>query len=455
MIKNSLEERFFGIALEGEISGFKNHSSGHWYFSLKDEGAIIRAIVWKSVALKLGFVPKDGEKVVVTGNITVYPPQGSYQITCTSMRKAGIGEILAELERRKRYYESRGYFDPALKKPIPANPSKIAVITSAQGAALQDILNITKRRSNADIIVLSAAVQGEGADDSVAKRIRQVNKYKMADVMIVGRGGGSIEDLLPFSSEKVIEAIRNSEIPVISAVGHEVDWALSDFVADLRAPTPSAAAELVCRDKNEEIRTLKDLQTFFTKVVNSKLQTARLSLSDTGVSNLRYRITNRISSYRMDEERLKAGMRKRVSEEILQGAAKRFSAVNTAVFRYEIERKISSFGGGLQNMKGGMERGVKERLRVVNLKIESLKLRLPNGIDENIIDCKRRLSAAKSVIEASGMQVETILKRGFSIVRGENGKIVKDAAEVAEGNILDITFSEGSARVKAMENGKH
>ena len=300
IIKTTLETSFFGLCIEGEISTFRPSSTGHWYFSLKDDSALINAVVWRSAVSSIGFEPKDGQKVVVTGNLNVFPARGSYQIVCTSMHPVGEGDILAKLEERKRFYAAKGYFDEKLKKKIPEHPKKIAIITSPTGAALQDILQITQRRnSGIDIIILPAVVQGDEAALTIAKRIGQVNDFALADVMIVGRGGGSIEDLLPFSDDSVIEAIHKSEIPVISAVGHEIDWAISDFVADLRASTPSAAAELVCTEQSSQKQTLEDLKFTMTDAVKQRLETANLKLASLRPDAFSYIMSNRISNIKL------------------------------------------------------------------------------------------------------------------------------------------------------------
>lgn len=300
LIKNTLEGSFFGLTVEGEISGFRPASTGHWYFSLKDQNAVISCTMWRSTIPRVAFKPKDGLKVVVTGSISVFEPRGTYQIICTSMKIAGEGDILAMLEERKRRYDSLGYFDQDKKKPIPRRPSRVAVITSPTGAALQDILQITGRRNRGlDIIILPAIVQGTDAAASIAARIKEVNDFLLADVMIVGRGGGSIEDLLPFSEECVIEAIHQSGIPVISAVGHEIDWAISDYVADLRAPTPSAAAELVCESVIDQMEKVNQLRADMYEAVLSKLNTIKLRLASFSRENAKAQLESRLNRQRM------------------------------------------------------------------------------------------------------------------------------------------------------------
>ena len=245
-LKEVLEGLFTNITVEGEIFDFRPASSGHWYFQLHDKNAAIQGVMFKSKSWRVPFIPKDGDRVTVTGSVSIYAKRGNYQIICETMQKSGEGDLLALLEERKRQFAALGYFDSERKRPLPPYPQKIGVITSPTGAAVRDILQVLKRRNpTISVVVLPAAVQGSGAAAEIATQIERANRLKMADLLIVGRGGGSLEDLMPFSEKVVIEAIVASEIVVVSAVGHEIDWALSDFAADLRAPTPSAAAELV------------------------------------------------------------------------------------------------------------------------------------------------------------------------------------------------------------------
>lgn len=300
LIKTTLEGSFYGLTVEGEISGFRPASTGHWYFSLKDKDAVISCAMWRSNAARVRFRPKDGMKVTVTGNISVFEPRGTYQIVCTTMTSSGEGDILAMLEERKRHYDSLGYFDAARKRPIPRHPNRVAVITSATGAALQDILQITGRRNRGmDIIILPAVVQGAEAAASIATRIREVNEFLLADVMIVGRGGGSVEDLLPFSEECVIEAIHESQIPVISAVGHEIDWAISDYVADLRAPTPSAAAELVCESSIDLLEKVGKTRQAMVEAITGRISSVKLRIAAFSPASARAQLENRLNRVRM------------------------------------------------------------------------------------------------------------------------------------------------------------
>ena len=245
-MRELLESSFPAITLEGEISNYRPNSSGHLYFTLKDEGAQISAVMFRGRAASLSFAPKDGMKVRCKGSISVYAPRGSYQIIVTSMELSGAGNILQVLEERKRRLAAEGLFDQSRKRRLPLFPRTVGIVTSRTGAALRDILQITRRRNKAvSVVILPALVQGEGAAESIVRQIRCANDFALCDVLIVGRGGGSLEDLLPFSEESVVRAVAESDIPVVSAVGHEIDWSLADYAADVRAPTPSAAAELI------------------------------------------------------------------------------------------------------------------------------------------------------------------------------------------------------------------
>jgi len=260
-IKHCLEKTFPLIWLQGETSNCKPNVSGHLYFSLKDTQAQISAVMFRPDALSLKTPPKDGMQVIVRGEINVFPPSGKYQIVVRELRPVGLGELLLKLEELKIKLHKKGWFRSEHKKPLPKFPKRIGVVTSPTGAAIQDMLNIlTRRFSGFHLILNPVKVQGEGAAQEIAKAIEQFNHYDLVDVLIVGRGGGSIEDLWAFNEEIVAEAIFNSRIPIISAVGHETDHCIADYVADVRAPTPSAAAEIVIAEKAHQLHHLLQLQ---------------------------------------------------------------------------------------------------------------------------------------------------------------------------------------------------
>lgn len=293
LIKEILETSFRTIKLEGEISNWRPSSAGHIYFTLKDQNAQIKAVIFRGAAYKLNFRPKDGDKVCCTGSLSVYAPQGNYQIIVNSMELAGSGNILQMLEERKRKLAAEGLFDSDKKKPLPLFPRRLGVVTSPTGAAIRDILNVSKRRnSSVDITVLPAIVQGEGAAQTIVKMIEIANFYDLCDVLIVGRGGGSLEDLLPFSEESVVRTVAASHIPVISAVGHEIDWALCDYAADRRAPTPSAAAEMAVPLKTDLQQALSNYKSELYTSIANKIEQKRLLIRSFNPENLEIRFRN-------------------------------------------------------------------------------------------------------------------------------------------------------------------
>jgi exodeoxyribonuclease VII large subunit len=247
-IKILLEQSFGKIWVEGEISNYIKHSSGHRYFTLKDQGAQIKCVMWRWTSGHLFFEPQDGMKVKASGQITIYEKSGQYQLVVTALQPTGIGELELAFQQLKKKLADEGLFDPTHKISIPSYPRRIGVVTSPTGAAIRDILNITKKRApSIEIILWPVAVQGDVAAEQIAHAIAQFNKLDLIDLLIIGRGGGSLEDLWAFNEEIVARAIFDSELPIISAVGHEIDFSIADFVADLRAPTPTAAAEIAVR----------------------------------------------------------------------------------------------------------------------------------------------------------------------------------------------------------------
>ena len=271
------EENLNAILVKGEISNFKNHYTGHLYFTLKDENSLIKCIMFKSYAERLAFKPKDGMKVMVFGSVSVFERDGVYQIYTKSMLEDGMGDLHEKFEQLKQQLEKEGLFDESHKKAIPLYPKTIGVLTSQTGAVIRDIINVSTRRNpNVHIRLLPVPVQGPGAAEKIAEKIKQMNEQKLADVIIVGRGGGSLEDLWPFNEEIVARAIYNSEIPIISAVGHETDFTIADFVADLRAPTPSAAAELAVPDIYELKQKINNYQNRYRIALKKQIEIMRL-----------------------------------------------------------------------------------------------------------------------------------------------------------------------------------
>lgn len=278
-IKNKIadDEYLNNVLIKGEISNFKNHYTGHMYFTLKDENSLIKCVMFKTYAQKLDFMPKDGMKVFVLGGVSVFERDGVYQIYVKAMQEDGVGILYKKYEELKQRLEQEGYFAEEHKKAIPQMPKIIGVLTSQTGSVIRDIINVSTRRNpNVNIRLYPVPVQGEGAAEKIADGIKFMDKNQLADVLILARGGGSLEDLWPFNEEIVAHAIYNSEIPVISAVGHETDFSISDFVADLRAPTPSAAAELAVPDVYEVKQKINSYQNRLRLSLVKKVEIMKL-----------------------------------------------------------------------------------------------------------------------------------------------------------------------------------
>ncbi|MGI5173943.1 exodeoxyribonuclease VII large subunit [Treponema sp. OMZ 840] len=291
MLKDLIEGSFPFVTIEGEISNYRPSSTGHIYFTLKDETAAIAAVLFKGKARSLSFIPRDGIKVRASGSLSVYGLRGSYQIIVEKMEESGSGEILKLLEERKQKLAAEGLFDNDKKQPLPFFPERIGIVTSPTGAALRDILQITRRRNpKVSVTILPCAVQGAEAAEQICMQIRRANMFSLADVLIVGRGGGSLEDLLPFSEESTVRAVFESKIPVISAVGHEIDWALSDFAADIRAPTPSAAAELAVPLLDRITQDIQSGMQSLCETMQNRVQNMRLLVKSFSAENLELKL---------------------------------------------------------------------------------------------------------------------------------------------------------------------
>ena len=273
------DPKLASVAVKGEISNYKMYPSGHHYFTLKDEGGALKCVMFKGNAMRLRFRPENGMQVIAMGKVTVYPRDGAYQLYCTAMALDGIGDLYAAFEQLKKKLAAQGLFDPAHKKPLPRYPGTIGIVTSSAGAAVHDMLRILRKRYPlSKVLLLPVRVQGAEAPPEIAAAIRYANRYDLADLLIVGRGGGSIEDLWAFNDERVAYAIYESRIPVISAVGHEPDVTISDYVADLRAATPSNAAELAVPDQDALHQTLDSISAAMTTALNRQVKAARQHL---------------------------------------------------------------------------------------------------------------------------------------------------------------------------------
>lgn len=421
-IKRQLEENFRVVWIQGEVSNAKLHSSGHFYFSLKDQEAQISGVMFRGAVQRNKFVPKDGDKVVVRGEITVYPPQGRYQVMVHEIKPAGIGELLQKLEELKKELKARGWFDADKKKPIPKLPKRIGIVTSPTGAAIRDILNVIHRRfAGVHVIINPVKVQGEGAAAEIAQAIRQFNDHALVDVMIVGRGGGSIEDLWAFNELEVAKAIHESRIPVISAVGHETDTTIADFVADLRAPTPSAAAELAIGEKEQQLQYLRQVDSRLRQGIMHRLQVASHRLNALAAQPIF------TSPYGI----LGPLMQK------LDSYQKRVQALKPTNQIKNLRQNLVAYSRQLvYAWKSGQSR------RLQQLNAESKRKRIHQLLVRNFqqkgADFKKLITALQA------LDPKQVLKKGYAIPFSEKeGSVVTSTLDVKENDALRLLISDG------------
>ena len=419
LIKTTLEQGFYGLKVTGEVSDWRPSSSGHWFFSLKDRDSLIGCVMFKSKSWRVPFTPKNGDQVVVAGHLDVWAQRGSYQIVCDSITLAGTGNLLAQIEERKQKYNALGYFDPAHKVPLPRYPKKVGVVTSPTGAALQDVLQILGRRApGLDVVVLPCAVQGEGAAEAIAARIQEANLLGLCDVLIVGRGGGSVEDLSPFSEDCVVQAIYDSGIPVVSGVGHEIDWAISDFVADMRAPTPSAAAELVSQGYYDLVEQVRAADSLLSTSIAKNLSRAEAQL--------------RLASQKL--------MRQSVERKI--GEREYQLATSEESLRQAIQRLLVDKEHGLALLAGLLSQSSPlDKVRKLEASLDGQKQLLALAIGHKVERTSSTLHAIEAQIEA--LSPLSILKRGYSVVTGADGKLIAHTRDASEGDTIDIRLQDG------------
>ena len=323
-IKDLLETAFGSLWVTGEVSNFRKQASGHCYFTLKDSGAQLRCVMWRTTATRLSALPTDGMQILARGTLTVYEPYGQHQLVVSYAQPAGVGSLQAAFEELKTKLTAEGLFDEARKRPIPRWPATIGVVTSGTGAAVRDIINVVSRRMpTTRIVVRPTVVQGDKAAPDIVDAIRQFNEHNVADVLIVGRGGGSLEDLWAFNEEPVVRAIVGSQIPVISAVGHEIDFTLADFAADLRAPTPSAAAEIVVPDVREVRQQVAEAYRELGENLRSQVDRSAERFERAWSPDVVRRIHDRIDRRTQDVDRMAEAIGRR-AERIVQNRVSRF-----------------------------------------------------------------------------------------------------------------------------------
>lgn len=413
LIKRSIEQNFSDICLKGEVSALKVHSSGHLYFSLKDSEAIINAVCWKWTAIKQKIRLEDGMEIKCIGSVSTYPLQSKYQFVIKEFELAGIGELLKILEERKKKLAAEGYFDLAKKKPIPVLPRIIGVITSPTGAVIQDIRHRISQRFPRPILLWPTLVQGLDACRQIVEAIDGMNNLPIEqrpDVLIVARGGGSFEDLMPFNEEDIVKAVARSEIPIISAVGHETDTTLIDYAADLRAPTPTAAAEFAVPEK---IKLQMDVDKTFSNLkinVLNNIERKKLFLSSAKILNIRGIISEKSQTADYTFEKIGAQLEKIISENKIR-FAKLF--IPKPIIKDDVKNIFSNLS-----------------IRFFS-KIDSVK--------NNFVAISSRLESNSYV---------KILRKGFAFVKGENDKPITSAEEAKKHLSFSLVFSDGDIKVR-------
>jgi exodeoxyribonuclease VII large subunit len=422
-IQNALEAEFRDVWVEGEISNCTFPASGHWYFSLKDERAQVRAVLWKSAARLVKFRPRDGMKVLVRGGISLYAPKGEYQISVEVIEPLGKGSLQQAFEDLKEKLEKEGLFAPSRKRPLPMLPRRVGIVTSPTGAVIQDIVRVlTTRFANLEILVYPARVQGEGAAAEIVQGIRALNRVGGLDVLVVARGGGSLEDLWPFNEEVVARALAASRVPTISAVGHETDFTIADFVADHRAPTPSAAAERVVQakaDLAERVVTLERRLDGGLKLRLTRIRARVLSVTSHRVfSAERGRIQNH--AQRVDDlaHRAERGLRARVER-----ARDRMRRTADRLDSFRWDRQIA-------RRREDLAREVR---------------RLSERVQGVVAD--RRVAFSLLAGKLDSLSPLAVLSRGYALVWDERrGGLVRRAADLAPGDPLRVRVHEGEVR---------
>ena len=440
-LKRTLEEGFAFVRVRGEISGFKRHASGHLYFALKDQDAVLDAVCWRGTAGRLGLAPEDGMDVIASGRITTYPGRSKYQIVIDRLELAGVGALLKLLEERKKKLAAEGLFDPARKKPLPYLPEVVGVVTSPTGAVIRDILHRIAERFPRRILVWPVLVQGEGAAEQVARAIEGFNALPehgpvpRPDLHTVARGGGSLEDLWAFNEEIVVRAAASSRIPLISAVGHETDTTLIDFAADKRAPTPTAAAEMAVPVRADLQRDLLAKQARVVGALDRLFRGRRERISGLArglnvVPGLVQHATQRLDDR---GERLEGALHGRFRRLDTRLAATRVPHPRhvLAVKRGRIEAAAKRLG----RMHPAL--GIAPRAEM----LVRLGERLPRLFELNLRRNKTRLETARRLLESHSYK--GVLERGYVVVRDDKGKPIRSADAVSAGDSLQLEFADG------------
>jgi exodeoxyribonuclease VII large subunit len=434
-IRGTLESRFASIWVEGEISNFKSHSSGHWYFTIKDESAQLRAKCFRSANTRIRFRPTDGLRVRARGRLTVYAPRGEYELMVESLDPVGAGALRIAFEQLRDRLRAEGLFAKELKRSLPIFPRRVGVITSATGAAFRDIVNVISRRTQTVHLLFSPAkVQGEGAGRDIVRAIRLMNQHHelarrqgrhdaLVDVLIVGRGGGSAEDLWAFNEEEVARAIRNSTIPVISAVGHETDFTISDFVADLRAATPSAAAEMVAAQEDLICSSLAQAKKQLVRLMNFTIVNSRSRVQEKAMSRAFSEVQNRFRDARISSNT--------ATHQLQMLMSRRMQRVHAHTDSLTNKLSISNLQTRLNKAQGRFEVAAAAHL---------------GAFEGQLQHANQRLGLAAASLDA--LSPLGVLQRGYAIAQDERGRLLRDAKTVSIGDAVQVRLAKGKLKTR-------
>lgn len=437
-IRKAIEARFASVWIEGEISNFKMHPSGHWYFTIRDERAQLRAKCFRSTNTRIRFRPTDGLHVRARGRLTVYPPRGEYELVVETLDPVGAGALRIAFEQLRDRLQSEGLFAPEKKRPLPLFPRRVGVVTSSTGAAIRDILNVISRRTRTvHVLFAPARVQGEGAGWEIARAIKLINEHhtqairagrndQLVDVLIVGRGGGSMEDLWAFNEEEVARAIRGSIIPVISAVGHETDFTIADFVADKRAPTPSAAAELVAAREDQMCSTLEHLGRQLQRLMRFQIVAARTQVQEQALSQVFHTVRTRMHNAHTQTDAAAHRLRT-VMQQTIARANVRANAHIYELSPAQLEKRLA---------------GVQKRF-------ESARSACHNMMSKALEEARGRLGLAAASLDA--LSPLSVLQRGYAIAQDAQGHALSDSSTVEIGDQVRVRLARGllDTRVEA------
>ena len=437
-IRISLESRFASVWVEGEISNFKAHQSGHWYFTIKDSNAQLKAKCFRSSNQRIRFKPTDGLHVRARGKLTVYQPRGEYELVVESLDPVGAGALRIAFEQLRDRLQAEGLFAKELKRALPVFPRRVGIVTSPTGAAVRDILNVISRRTQTvNVLFAPARVQGDGAGPDIARAIRFINQHHelalregrekdLVDVLIVGRGGGSTEDLWAFNTEEVARAIRNSAIPVISAVGHETDFTIADFVADHRAPTPSAAAEIVAAREDQLCTALDHLGRQLVRLTKYKIVDARARVQEHALSQVFDEVKTRLHDARVDANSATHELQVSMNH-LLRRASLRANVLVQQISPAQLQNRVAT----------------------ARARYDAAAARRDMAIEEKVQTGRERLSLAAASLDA--LSPLAVLHRGYAIAQDADGRLVRDAESISVGDQVDVRLAKGRLRTRVEE----